>query len=88
MTIEPWFELETDYGLWHLVKKVRRVFIAIVSIKTPVEYGVLNPIGPLKFLFKDYFACMSVPESHYVETINCSEDVAFLLPHEVLISSF
>ena len=50
-----------------------------------VEVGVLYTIGPFKLFLVDQFTRESVPERHYVEPVDCGENIAFLLPYEIFV---
>ena len=50
----------------------------------PEVLGVLDPCVALKHFLEDYFAGIDVPEGHYVEPVDCCENVTLLLPYKVV----
>ena len=69
------------------IELVRRVLISLLIIVMPKLVRVGNLGRPLEHLLVNKFACQGVPEGHNVESVDGSEHVILLLPHEVVVLS-
>ena len=73
-----------DNHLWEATELLTWVVIPFLVLESREFSGILNLILLIKLLFVDQFAGERVPERDDVELIYGGENVANLLPHEVL----
>ena len=83
--IAPWICLETDDHLSHFIELACGVMKDLLTMVMSIVNGVLDSCGALEHFLVDQFSCESVPERDYVESINCSENIAFLRPYKVVV---